>query len=85
MLLKLFQAKQNAMINQIRIKKTIVLINNHNQKKTQQKIAKRFYPYIFSNPKIALSKKFKNNFFDNSLFTQRISFCIIDEIYLVEK
>ena len=83
--LKLLQAEQNAMINRIPIGKAIALTGNNNQKETQQKIAEGSYTHIFTSPEIALSKKFKTNILDNSLFAQRISLCAIDEIHLVEE
>lgn len=45
MLLKLFQAKQNSMINRISSGKTIVLIRENNQKAVQQSIRSLDYTY----------------------------------------
>lgn len=85
MLLKLFQAKQNAKINQISQDISIALTNKNNQQKTKQSIAKKTYIHIFNSAKIALSKKFKLNILNNLYFFKKLYLFAIDKIYLIKK
>lgn len=54
MFLKLLQAKQYEIINQLPEGKAIVLNGEHSQKSVFIEIAHRHYIYVFKNPKIAL-------------------------------
>ena len=83
--LKLLQAEQNSLINQIASGKAIALTGKNNQKAVQQSIARQNYIHVFTSPKIALSKKFKTNVLDDPCFSSRLSLLAIDEIYLVEE
>ncbi len=83
--LKLLQAKQNTMINQIPQSKAIALTGENNQQKTQQSSARKAYTHIFTSLEIALSKKFKLNVLDNPHFAKRLCLLTIDEIHLVEE
>ena len=59
MSLKLLQAKQCKMINQLFQNKAIVLNSKNSQKSVFTKVAHGHYTHIFISPKIALSIKFK--------------------------
>lgn len=83
--LKLLQAEQNSLINQIASGKAIALTEENNQKSVQQSIARENYTHVFTSPEIALSKKFKANVLDNLRLTSRLSLLAIDEIHLVEE
>lgn len=83
--LKLLQAEQNAMINQISNGKAIALTGENNQKHTQIQIAMQGYTHFFTSPEIALSKKFKQNVLDNPVFKLLLSLLAINEIHLVEE
>lgn len=83
--LKLLQAEQNAMINQIPNGKAIALTGENNQKHTQIQIATQGYTHLFTSLEIALSKKFKQNVLDNPVFKLWLSLLAIDEIHLVEE
>lgn len=48
-------------------------------------IINKGYILVFSNPKIALSKKFKNSVLDQSSFTDHFCLLAIDRIYFVEE
>lgn len=82
--LKLFQIKQNSLINQIASRKAIILTGKNNQKAVHQSIARQNYTHIFTSPKIVLSKKFKANVLDDPRFSSCHSLLAIDEIHLVE-
>ena len=84
MSLKLLQAEQNSMINQIASGKAIALTGDNNQKAVQQSVATGDYTHVFTSPEIALSKKFKLHVLDNLCFANRLSLLAIDEIHLVE-
>lgn len=83
--LKLLQAEQNSMINQIASGKAIALTGENNNKAVQQAIARQNYTHVFTSPEIALSKKFKANVLDDSRFASRLSLLAIDEIHLIEE
>lgn len=85
MLLKLFQVKQNLIINCIPNRKAIAFINKNNQKAMQQTIATKNHIHIFISPKIALLKMFKANIVNNQYFSNRFLFSAINKIYLIEK
>lgn len=73
------------MISQISNKRAIALIDENNQKTTQQSIAIKNYTHVFISPEIALSKKFKANSLHNLFFAKQISFLAMNKIYLVEE
>lgn len=51
-------------------KGNIIILNRDNdQENTQYIIAIEYYTYIFINPEIAISKKFKKNIFDQNIFS----------------
>lgn len=83
--LKLLQAKQNTMINQIAQGKAIALTGENNQKDVQKSITSQNYTHVFTSPEITLSKKFKINVLDNPRFSNRLLLLAIDKIHLVEK
>lgn len=83
--LKLFQAKQNAIINYISNRKTILLTSNNNPKAIQQFITCKNYTHIFTSPKIALLKNIKAHILDHPYFVRYFSHLTNDEIYLVEE
>ena len=57
--LKLLQAKQCEMINQLPQGKAIVSNGENSQKSVFTGVARGHYTHVFTSPKIALSKKFK--------------------------
>lgn len=57
--------------------------NNH--KHFQKQATKKNYTHIFISSKIALSKKFKKNIFNNLEFTDRLCLLAVNEVYLVEQ
>lgn len=67
--LKLLQAEQCLSINSIPNGKGLILNGKNNRKEVLQDAAKGGYTHIFTSPKIALSKKFKQNVLDNYPFT----------------
>ena len=83
--LKLFQAEENAVINQIPNDKAIVLTGENNQKHTQIQIGTHGFIHLITSPEIALLKKFKQNVLDNLVFKLRLLFLGINEIHLVKK
>lgn len=83
--LKLLQAEENNMINQIANKKTITLTRKNNQKIVQKFIASQNYTHIFSSQKIILFKKFKANILDHPCFASRLSLLAINKIHLIEE
>lgn len=83
--LKLLQAEQSKVINQLLQGKAIVLKEENNQKSILAEVAKGGYTHVFTSPKITLSKKFKKCILDQPEFTNCLCFFAIDEIYLVEK
>lgn len=84
--LKLLQTEQSDMIN-MRLPKgnAIVLNGDNNQENIQQAIAIGNYTHVFTNPEIALSKKFNKNILDQNVFTDRLYLLAVDEIHLVEE
>ena len=83
--LKLLQAEQSKMINQLSNGKALMLNGKNNHKHVHKKAAKEGYTHIFTSPEIALSKKFKKNILDDPEFTDRLCLLAIDEIHLVDK
>lgn len=83
--LKLLQTEQSKVINQLPQRKAIVLKGENSQKSILAEIAKKGYTYVFTSPKITLSKKFKKYILDQPEFTNCLCLFAIDEIYLVEK
>ena len=78
--LKLLQAEQNTMINQIFNAKSIVLNGENNQISMHKEIARGNYIHLFTNPKITLLKKFTINILDHLSFSDRFCLLAIDEI-----
>lgn len=64
MSLKLLQAEQSKIINQLPQGKAIVLNGEKSQKSTFAKVAKGGYIHVFTSLEIALSKKFKKYILD---------------------
>lgn len=62
--LKLLQVEQSIIINPIANAKSIVLNGENNLTSMHRKIAKGGYTYVFTSPKIAISKIFKKNVLD---------------------
>lgn len=85
MLLKLLQAKQSHIINQIFNSKALVVNRENNHKYIYKQMAKGGYTHIFTSLKIVLSTKFKKNIFDYSKLTDRLYLLPIDEIHLVDQ
>ena len=83
--LKLLQAEQSQMINQIPNGKALMLNGESNHKHIYKQAGKSGYTHIFTNPEIALSKKFKKNIFDKPAFTDRLFLLAVNEIYLVDQ
>lgn len=83
--LKLLQAEQSEMINQLPNGKALVLNGENNHKHIHKQAATGGYTHIFTSPEIALSKKFKKNVFDNAEFTDRLCLLAVDEIHLVDQ
>lgn len=83
--LKLLQEEQNILINYLPYRKVVILTDKNNQKNMQRKIANENYTHVFISPKIALSKKFKENVLNNPSFMACLSLLPIDEIHLVEQ
>lgn len=83
--LKFLQTEQNFLINLISSRKAIALISKNNQKTVQKSIENQNYIHVFTNPEIALSKKFKANVLDYLRFSQCFSLSAVDKIYLVEE
>lgn len=83
--LKLLQAEQSGMINQISRGKGIVLNGENNNKRVFEDIARGGYTHVFTSPEIALSKKFKSCILDQTSFTDRLCLLAVDEIHLVEE
>lgn len=81
MLLKLLQAEQSEMINQLPNGKALMLNGENNHKHVHKQAAKGGYSHLFTSPKIALSKKFRKNILDEPEFTDRL--CL--EIHLVDQ
>lgn len=73
------------MINQIPQKKRIVLNGENNNKRVFDNIIRREYTHVFTNTKIALSKRFKKSILDQTSFTDCLTLLAVDEIYLVEE
>lgn len=69
--LKLLQAEQSEMINQLPNGKALVLNGENNQKHVHKQAATGRYTHIFTSPEIAFSKKFKKNVLDDPEFTGR--------------
>lgn len=85
MFVKLLQAKQEILIHKLLREKDMVLNKKNNQKDMQLEIIKRYYTYIFTNPEIGLSKKFKKNVLDSFQFTDCLYLFAIDKIHLVKE
>ena len=83
--LKLLQAEQSEMMNQIPQRKRIVLNRDNNNKQVFDIIVKGGYIHVFTSSEIALSKQFKNIILDQTSFTDRLALLTIDEIHLVEE
>ena len=83
--LKLLQAEQSGLINQIPQGKGIVLNGENNTRNVLAGIANGGYTHVFTSPEIALSKKFKSSVLDQSSFTNRLCLLAIDNIHLVEE
>ena len=83
--LKLLQAEQSELINQIPQGKGTVLNGENNTRNVLAGIANRGYTHISTSPEIALSKKFKSSVLDQSFFTDCLCLLAIDEIHLVEE
>ena len=66
-------------------RKAMVLNGKNNQKHIQDEIAYIYYTHVFTNPEIALSKKFKKHVFEQFEFTDQLCLLAIDKIYLVDK
>ena len=49
------------------------------------KVSKGGYTHVFTSLKITISKKFKKDIFDESVFTNCLYLHAVDEIYLVEE
>lgn len=84
MSLKLLQAEQSEMINQIPNGKALVLNGENNHKYIHKQAATGGYTHIFTSPEIAFSKKFKKNVFDDPEFTDRLFLLAVDEVHLVD-
>ena len=84
-LLKLLQAKQYEMINQLPQNKTIVLNKKNNQKNVFTRIILRYYTCLFISQEIVLSKKFKKCTLDQQILIDCLYFLTIDEIYFIDK
>lgn len=82
--LKLLQAEQSEMINQLLNEKALVLNGKNNHKHVFKQAVKGGYTHLFINPEIALFKKFKKNIFDDPEFTDWLCLHIVDEIHLVD-
>ncbi len=83
--LKLLQAEQSKLINQIPQAKGIVLNGENNTQRVFADIASGGYIHVFTSQEIALSKKFKNSVLDDCSFTDHLCLLAIDEIHLVEE
>ena len=83
--LKLLQAEQSEMINQLPNGKVLVLNGENNYKHIYKQAATGGYTHIFISPEIALSKKFKKNVLDNPEFTDRLFLLAVDEVHLVDQ
>ena len=83
--LKLLQAEQSEIINQLPQKKAIILNGENSQKSTIAEVTKGGYTHVFTSIEIALSKKFKKCILDQPEFTDCLCLLTIDEIHLVEE
>lgn len=83
--LKLLQAEQSEKINRLPGGKRIVLNRENNTNDILAEIVNREYSHIFTSPKTALSKKFKQNILDCSFFTKPLCLLALNEIDLVEE
>ena len=84
-LLKLLQAEQSRIINQIPNKRELVINSENNHKHVYKQAAKGGYIHIFTSPEIVLSKKFKKNILDDPEFTDRFCLLVVDEIHLIDQ
>lgn len=84
MFLKLHKEEEILMINCITSGNTIALTGNNNKQSMKCHIADDDFTNVFTYPKIILSKKFKNNLFNNLRFAKRLFLLAIDKIHLVE-
>ncbi len=84
MFLKLHKEEEILMINCITSGNTIALTGNNNKQSMKCQIADNDFTNIFTYPKIILSKKFKNNLFNNLRFAKRLFLLATDKIHLVE-
>lgn len=83
--LKLLQVKQSKKINLFLEEKNIILNRKNNTNSVLAEIANKRYNYVFTSPKIVLSKKFKQNIMDCFFFTKRLYLLTVDQIHLVKK
>lgn len=83
--LKLLQAEQYEIINQLPQSKAIVLNGENSQKSVFSGVARGAYTHVFTSPEIVLSKKFKKCILDQQTFTDRLCLLAIDEIHLVDE
>lgn len=83
--LKLLKREQSEMIYYIPYKKGIVFNKKNNTKQILIDIAIENYSYVFTNPKIDFSKKFKQNILNKLLFINCFYSFAINEIYLIRK
>lgn len=83
--LRLFQAKENIIINRISNSKAIALIEENNQKHTQPQITIYNCIQVFTCFVITFLKKFKQNILDNPLFKLLLLLLATNKIYLVKK
>lgn len=83
--LKLLQVEQSEKINLLPERKYFVLNRKNNTNSVLVEIANGEYIYVFSSPKIALSKKFKQFILDSSSFIKHFCLLVVDKIYLFER
>lgn len=83
--LKLLQAEQCEMINQLPQGKAIILNGENSQKSVFAGVTRGHYTHVFTSPEIVLSKKFKKCILDQHIFTDRLCLLAIDEIHLVDE